>query len=233
MRTRSMIFPNHAARPTRGLDGRRATVEQGNRVERQRMGPRVGAVLVGMATLAAYVGVLAAGPAAPLTVASPAGDAAVSASSTTVSAPATPEPSGEDLYRRDCATCHGTGGAGSYRGPDIRHAGTAAVDFQVSTGRMPLADTGELPERSAPAYSPEQIGALVAYTSSFVDGPTPPVVPPATRDLVARGGEAYRLNCASCHQASGAGGVLAFGVQVPSLGHATPTQVVEAMRTGP
>jgi ubiquinol-cytochrome c reductase cytochrome c subunit len=139
---------------------------------------------------------------------------------------------GRALYQQDCAVCHGPAGEGSFRGPDLRNSGTAAVDFMLTTGRMPItAPKGDIP-RSDPKYSTDQIKGLVAYVSGFVSGPPVPDVDLSTAD-VAKGGDLYRLNCASCHQSVGAGGALAYGTTAPALDQATPVQVVEAMRVGP
>jgi len=45
---------------------------------------------------------------------------------------------GQILYNGHCASCHGIGGVGS-KGPELLNVGPAAVDFFLSTGRMPLA----------------------------------------------------------------------------------------------
>jgi ubiquinol-cytochrome c reductase cytochrome c subunit len=142
---------------------------------------------------------------------------------------APPAERGAQIWTSDCAFCHGPTGKGTFQGPDITQAGTAAVSFQVSTGRMPKAYPLH---REKPTYSPADIQALVQYTTGFVTGPAVPSVDVAAAD-VANGGELYRLNCAACHQMVGSGGVLAYDVVVPSLHESTPAQVVEAMRTGP
>ena len=108
----------------------------------------------------------------------------------------------------------------------------ADVDFMISTGRMPIAEPGDKLERRTPRYTPAQIQAILDYVATFVSGPPVPTVDLATAD-VAAGGVAYRLNCASCHHATGSGGVLAYGVEVPDLKRSTPVEVVEALRTGP
>ena len=155
------------------------------------------------------------------------------ATSATSSAQRTPDVStGRHLWLRDCAVCHRADGSGGPNGPDIRSSGTAAVDFMVSTGRMPIGSPGERATRHPPAYTPAQIRALVAYTGTFVHGPKVPRVD-VTRRGLSPGLELYSQNCSTCHQAAGGGGALAFGVVAPSLAHATPVQVVEAMRTGP
>ena len=46
---------------------------------------------------------------------------------------------GRQLFLEGCATCHGLAAQGTSEGPGLIGVGAAAVDFQVSTGRMPLA----------------------------------------------------------------------------------------------
>jgi ubiquinol-cytochrome c reductase cytochrome c subunit len=59
-----------------------------------------------------------------------------------------------------------------------------------------------------------------------------PVVNTAKADLEA-GGTLFTLNCAACHTITGAGDALMDGAYAPSLHLATPTQIVEAIRSGP
>lgn len=142
------------------------------------------------------------------------------------------EPAGRTIWLRDCAVCHGADAHGGDGGPDISHRGAAAVDFMVTTGRMPLpSPSAELERRTSP-YTEAQQRALIDYASKLVTGPGIPSVDIAHADLT-RGGAAYRQNCSTCHQSAGGGGALAFGDNAPALAHATPTQVVEAMRIGP
>ena len=110
--------------------------------------------------------------------------------------------------------------------------GAAAADFQLSTGRMPLTDPSAQAVRKPPAFSPDEIDALVAYVASLGDGPPIPDVDPAAGDL-AEGGTLFRLNCAACHSATGTGGALSYGDDAPKLWSATPLQIAEAIRTGP
>ncbi len=116
--------------------------------------------------------------------------------------------------------------------PSFVGVGAAAADFQLRTGRMPLAVIGEQAVRKPPAYSDDEIEALVAYVASLGPGPAIPAVDVATADVV-HGGDLFRANCAACHNAAGVGGALSYGHHAPSLLQATPTEVVEAMRTGP
>ena len=140
--------------------------------------------------------------------------------------------SGRTIWLRDCAVCHRSDASGSSRGPDIREAGAAAVDFMVTTGRMPLDDPKQDLKRRPVHYSKAEVNALVGYASTLVDGPAIPKPDLKSADL-GKGGAAFRTQCASCHQAAGGGGALAYGAEAPALLKATPTQVVEAMRIGP
>jgi ubiquinol-cytochrome c reductase cytochrome c subunit len=145
---------------------------------------------------------------------------------------------GKDLFAVGCASCHGPSGEGATtaqgerRGPSIQQSGEAGAFYELSTGRMPLADSDDLPQRKRAVYDAEDIAALVAYVGSLGDGPRLPAVDIAQAD-VARGGELYRGNCAPCHSASGAGGALSYGRAAPSLGSAEPEQVGAAVRAGP
>ena len=145
---------------------------------------------------------------------------------------------GRELYLTGCASCHGENGEGvdgpdgDLRGPSLVEAGEAGAYYYVSTGRMPLANPEEQPVRKPPAYSPDEIDALVAYVASLGDGPELPDVDVEDADL-ANGGVIYRANCQACHSASGGGGALSYGRAAPRLSDATPTQVGAAVRIGP
>ena len=140
---------------------------------------------------------------------------------------------GEALFRTGCVSCHGAEGVGTPTGPPLYDAGAASAHFYLTTGRMP--HTGgpqDQAVRKAPAFSPEEIEALVAYVASLGDGPQIPEVDPGAAHLQ-EGGDLFRAQCAACHSASGAGGALSFGQNAPSLDEATPVQVYEAMLIGP
>lgn len=138
---------------------------------------------------------------------------------------------GRQLFEQSCASCHGTAGQGTQRGPSLVGVGPASLDFQLSTGRMPLATEHRQPERRRPAFPAEDIRAIVGYASGFgADGPQIPAVRP---DNVQLGQTLYLDNCAACHSAGGAGGALTNGQYAPSLDKASPTQVGEAIRVGP
>jgi Cytochrome c, mono- and diheme variants len=46
---------------------------------------------------------------------------------------------GERLFLANCASCHGTNGEGTEAGPSLIGVGALSVEFQVGTGRMPMA----------------------------------------------------------------------------------------------
>ncbi|MCU1369301.1 MAG: menaquinol-cytochrome c reductase cytochrome c1 subunit precursor [Ilumatobacteraceae bacterium] len=145
---------------------------------------------------------------------------------------------GRDLFSTGCSSCHGTDGRGvrladgEVRGPSLEDAGEAGAVYYLTTGRMPLANSNEVPERKQPAYRDEEIEALVAYVGSLGSGPKRPSVDLDAADR-SEGGVLFRDNCQACHSATGAGGALSYGRSAPSLQEATPLQVGAAMRIGP
>jgi ubiquinol-cytochrome c reductase cytochrome c subunit len=142
---------------------------------------------------------------------------------------------GNALYLQGCSTCHGLSGQGSSLAPSLVGVGGAAVDFQVGTGRMPLAVRGPQANTKPVRYSQDDIDALAAYVDSLGGGPkqaTAADVDLSEADL-AEGGELFRTNCASCHNFVGKGGALAHGLYAPSLTNTTPKHIYEAMQTGP
>lgn len=142
---------------------------------------------------------------------------------------------GKQLYLQSCVSCHSLSAAGSVDGPTLLGVGAAAVDFQVSTGRMPLAAPGVQAVGGPSQYNVEQTAALAAYIASLAPGPAIPnaeQIDFASADI-AEGGTLFRTNCAQCHQAAGQGGALTEGKYAPNLMTATPTQMYEAMVTGP
>ncbi len=161
-------------------------------------------------------------------------------------------PDAHAVYLSDCAVCHGSDGRGSDRGPTLVNVGRAATDYELTTGRMPLAAAGHADEpgtpvrplpnktladsnatvaRHDPAYPSETIAALVDYVAQLTGGGGPDIPSPAPGD-VARGGESFRLQCAACHEWAGTGGAL-LQREAPSLHASTPVQIAEAIRVGP
>ncbi|MDO8107959.1 cytochrome c [Isoptericola sp. b441] len=143
---------------------------------------------------------------------------------------------GNNLFRANCATCHGMNAQGRPGvAPSLIGVGAAAVDFQVSTGRMPLMNQGAQAPAKPVIFTEEQIRQMAAWVASLGPGPAVPApeeVDPAKGDA-AQGMELFRTNCAMCHGAVGQGGALTNGKYAPNLGKASPTTIYEAMVTGP
>jgi ubiquinol-cytochrome c reductase cytochrome c subunit len=142
---------------------------------------------------------------------------------------------GQKLFAANCATCHGLNLEGTKEGPTLIGVGAASVDFQVTTGRMPAAATGPQAQEKPAQFTPEQTADIAAYVASISPGPAIPdaeYTDPEGGDA-ALGAELFRINCAMCHNVAGAGGALTEGKYAPSLAGTHPTQVYEAMVTGP
>ena len=173
-----------------------------------------------------------------------------------VSAQTTPEPVaseaagsleqvqlGRQLFLEGCSSCHGLQGEGMATnnanggngGPSLIGVGEAAVDFQVSTGRMPLAAQEAQAPSKEPIYTQEEIAALGAYVATLGPGPRNPTEEELNLEgaNIAEGGEIFRTNCTQCHNFAGRGGALTDGQYAPSLMDATPEQIWQAMVTGP
>ena len=148
---------------------------------------------------------------------------------------------GQQLYETACITCHGANLQGvNGRGPSLVGVGEAAVYFQVSSGRMPAMRGEAQAPRKSPIFDEGQTDALGAYVQSVGGGPLVPrdangqiAEHSLIGDNLARGGDHFRLNCASCHNFTGRGGALSSGKYAPMLDEATPAQIYTAMVTGP
>lgn len=198
---------------------------------RSRLGRRISGVVALAVCLLAVGGLYAAFVPQPHTATAQEGDAALVLR-------------GQELFENHCITCHGVNLQGvEDRGPSLIGVGDAAVWFQVSTGRMPLARQEAQGRRKPPLpefdRSTEQgmtnLDALGAYIQANGGGPTRPV---ETGEALrghdpARGGELYRLNCASCHNSTGRGGALSSGKFAPILDPASELDIYTAMLTGP
>ncbi len=155
---------------------------------------------------------------------------------------------GRALFMVGCSSCHGLNGegvsvkGGGQYGPSLVGVGAAAVDFQVGTGRMPMA----MPAAQAPdkpkVYDDEEIEQLAAYVASLGPGPAipeseaydPEEIPEDERaEAVARGGEFFRTNCTACHNFAATGGALPGGKYAPTLIGVEPKHIYEALITGP
>jgi len=141
---------------------------------------------------------------------------------------------GKKLFMANCATCHGLSAQGTDNGPSLVGVGAAAVDFQVGTGRMPMAMQGPQAEQKPVQFNDKETKELAAYVATLGPGPAIP-----DKSLLeangnaAKGGELFRINCAMCHNVAGAGGALTEGKYAPPLKGVTPAHIYEAMVTGP
>jgi ubiquinol-cytochrome c reductase cytochrome c subunit len=141
---------------------------------------------------------------------------------------------GEKLFAANCATCHGLALQGTDAGPTLVGVGSASVDFQVGTGRMPLQNQGPQAPVKPPQFTENDVQALADYVSSVAPGPEIPEAEylDAAGDAT-RGAELFRINCAMCHNVAGAGGALTEGKYAPTLTGVTEKHIYEAMLTGP
>jgi len=152
---------------------------------------------------------------------------------------------GRQLFLVGCSSCHGEHGEGIVEqggqtnyGPPLVGVGAADVDFQVGTGRMPMAQPGQQAEPHPVTYTPAEIRDLAAFVASLGPGPA---IPPksaydtqnATTEQIVRGGDFFRTNCTACHNFAGAGGALPEGKHAPNLQGTSNKHIFEAMVIGP
>ena len=143
---------------------------------------------------------------------------------------------GRQIFLKGCSSCHGLNAEGAQIAPSLIGVGAASVDFQVGTGRMPMADMSTQAMRKDPLYNAEETAALAAYVASLAPGPAIPGESELNfeRDgSTAEGGELFRNNCAMCHNFAGQGGALTQGKYAPTLMGVEPKHIYEAMVTGP
>ena len=159
-----------------------------------------------------------------------------SAQKSEVSAQSTMVDEGKQIFLKGCSSCHGLNAEGGAVAPSLIGVGAAAVDFQVGTGRMPMADMSQQAMQKKPLYNADETAALAAYVASLAPGPASVT----NADLnwerdgnLAQGGQLFRTNCAMCHNFAGQGGALTNGKYAPSLMGVEPKYVYEAMVTGP
>ncbi|MCX6441704.1 MAG: cytochrome c, partial [Actinobacteria bacterium] len=50
---------------------------------------------------------------------------------------------GKEIFLKGCSSCHGLNAEGATIAPSLIGVGAASVDFQVATGRMPMADMSQ------------------------------------------------------------------------------------------
>jgi ubiquinol-cytochrome c reductase cytochrome c subunit len=141
---------------------------------------------------------------------------------------------GAALFASNCSSCHGPEALGSVRAPNLQGLGAGTVDFWVSTGRMPLANSSVQAIRKPPRFNRLQTLELAAWVQSLTPGVGVPIpVVNTSRADLSAGNTLFTLNCAACHTITGAGDALADGAVAPTLHLATATQIIEAIRTGP
>ncbi len=151
---------------------------------------------------------------------------------------------GRALFLIGCASCHGKNAVGietqrgNNYGPSLIGVGAASVDFQVGTGRMPMAKAAPQAPRKTPEYSAEETRQLAAYIASLAPGPAVPDgeytdINKASVEDIREGGELFRANCTACHNSVGAGGALPGGKYAPTLKGVSAKHIAEAMITGP
>lgn len=148
---------------------------------------------------------------------------------------------GKELFETSCVSCHGANLQGvEGRGPSLIGVGEAATYFQVSTGRMPAVRGEAQAPRKDPFFDTDQTDAISAYIAANGGGPA--LVRDADGSIaqaslrgndVGRGGDLFRLNCASCHNFTGKGGALSSGKYAPDLGDSSEQQILAAMLSGP
>ena len=143
---------------------------------------------------------------------------------------------GRQIFLKGCSTCHGLNLEGSAIAPSLIGVGAASVDFQVGTGRMPVADMSTQIARKTPVYNEQEVAALAAYVASLAPGPAIPTDAQLNYERdgsTAEGGELFRNNCAMCHNFAGQGGALTQGKYAPTLMGVEPKHIYEALITGP
>jgi ubiquinol-cytochrome c reductase cytochrome c subunit len=148
----------------------------------------------------------------------------------------------------NCSFCHGQNGEGvrtidgNQLGPSLIGTGAAAVDFQVGTGRMPMAQPGQQAPRKDVVFSDEETAAMAAYVASLGPGPAIPdesdysiegLSAEEREEAIVRGGQIFLTNCTACHNFTGSGGAMPRGGYAPRILDVEPRYVYEAMLTGP
>jgi ubiquinol-cytochrome c reductase cytochrome c subunit len=143
---------------------------------------------------------------------------------------------GRQIFLKGCSSCHGLNAEGGQIAPSLVGVGAASVDFQVGTGRMPMADMSTQAMRKKPIYDEAETAAVAAYVASLAPGPEIPAESSLNYERdgsTAEGGELFRNNCAMCHNFAGQGGALTQGKYAPTLMGVEPKHIYEAMVTGP
>lgn len=157
---------------------------------------------------------------------------------------------GSVLYGVHCSTCHGADLAGAPGAPSLLQAGGAAIDFYLTTGRMPIAlrssesdiahgalgasvASGAQDYHIPPLFDAQQTLAIEAYVDARARAitPIPHVILDGTK--LTRGRRLFENNCQACHGAGAQGATAGTQWVALPLDRATPTQIGEAIRIGP
>ena len=140
---------------------------------------------------------------------------------------------GKRLYDLGCSTCHGLNLDGG-SAPSLIGVGSAAVVFQVESGRMPLHAGVQQAPRKPRKYTLDEIDQLAAYIQANGGGPEAPEQDADLTDgNLQLGGDLFRTNCASCHNFAGSGGALTYGKYAPDLSESSARVIYTAMQSGP
>ena len=75
---------------------------------------------------------------------------------------------GQKLFTANCATCHGMDLQGTKEGPSLVGVGELAVEFQMSTGRMPLQMQGPQAPQKHPQFTEAQIRAVYSRIGTSI-----------------------------------------------------------------
>ncbi len=155
---------------------------------------------------------------------------------------------GRELFLVGCSFCHGQNGEGvrttdgNQLGPSLVGVGAAAVDVQVGTGRMPMAQPGAQAPRKPASFSDEETAAMAAFVASLGPGPAIPdesdysiegMSAEEREAAIARGGQIFLTNCTACHNFTGSGGAMPRGGYAPRILDVEPRYVYEALLSGP
>jgi ubiquinol-cytochrome c reductase cytochrome c subunit len=146
---------------------------------------------------------------------------------------------GKALFDNSCITCHGINAQGvEGRGPSLIGVGSASVEFQVGTGRMPMTRQEAQAEEKPPQFDEAQTAQIAQYVQELGGGPQLPSGElteslESNPEALSAGGELFRLNCTSCHGFGGGGGALSSGKYAPALHDASPEVIYAAMLSGP
>lgn len=160
--------------------------------------------------------------------------AAMAATEPTSASTALTVEDGKKLFQANCATCHGLNLEGTADGPSLYGVGELAVEFQMSTGRMPLQMQGPQAPQKPAQFTEDQILAIAKWVQSTSPGPEFPAEETLDgKGDVANGAELFRVNCAMCHNVAAAGGALTEGKYAPALTSTSALHMYAAMVTGP